>query len=793
MSPGKTWEGVYGGTGGGRDLRAGPRPARGRRRLSPARLTPLAVIVWVGCALALAALSVVGDLFESLLKRQAGVKDSGRLLPGHGGILDRIDALLAAMPAAALLALGYPAMNRRKICVLGATGSIGDSTLDVIARHPGPLRRRRADGARPMGEARRSSAVVHRPEVAALSDPAAAARLAARAWRTLGLPTRVLAGEAGLVEAASARRAPIPSSRRSSAPRACARRWPRRAPASASCSRTRRRSSSAARRSWRSSARAERRCCRSTASTTRSSNACRAAMRGDPAAAGVRRILLTASGGPFRTRPLAELPDGHGGRSLCPSELGDGPQDQRRLGDHDEQGSRDDRGALAVRRAARSGSRSSCIPRASSIRWSNTLTDRCLPSSAIRTCARRSRRRSPTPTASMPASRARPRASGRAHLRSARSRALSVHRARERRARRGRHRAGGAQCGERGRGRGLPRRSHPLTRTSRRRAPRRSRGCRRGRCARSTTRSPPTPRRGPSRGRWLKLPHGRLMDAVDQSRRVPRRAGRARRLPRARSLLGRALVQGQGAALLGRLRARRVVAPLRPRPHRVGRLRDSARRLREDGRRARGRRRRRRPSARLQPAKRLEAHRHRRGRTDREPAARGAAVRRHLCRRHSGAARAARRTSRGQLRRRSRASATATSSSPPTARQCAAGRTCAGACCAPRAPATWRSTSSVPMADGCGARVSLASLSGRRLGRQFHAGARLSQRSRRAADRRSAARQARRAGRPRSRRSHRRDRRRADPLAGRGCREDQCAAGRARSRFASAATASSGT
>ncbi len=108
ISPGKSWEGVWGGMLGVLLVAAvwvglDRAQAVGAASLYT-RLLQLGPAVLVLGALFLSAMSVVGDLFESLVKRSAGMKDSSQLLPGHGGVLDRIDALLPTLPLAMLLA-----------------------------------------------------------------------------------------------------------------------------------------------------------------------------------------------------------------------------------------------------------------------------------------------------------------------------------------------------------------------------------------------------------------------------------------------------------------------------------------------------------------------------------------------------------------------------------------------------------------------------------------------------------------------------------------------------------------
>ena len=107
ISPGKTWEGALGGLIGvlvvallwrGFDASSGSSDSSVFSQLGQGGLLFLILAVCF-----LSAMSVVGDLVESLFKRSAGVKDSSGLLPGHGGVLDRLDALLPVLPLIMML------------------------------------------------------------------------------------------------------------------------------------------------------------------------------------------------------------------------------------------------------------------------------------------------------------------------------------------------------------------------------------------------------------------------------------------------------------------------------------------------------------------------------------------------------------------------------------------------------------------------------------------------------------------------------------------------------------------
>lgn len=95
ISPGKTWSGLCGGMAGAAVIGAVMAMVTGPFRVLPS----------IALAAVLAVVAQIGDLAESSLKRQAGVKDSGGLIPGHGGLFDRIDGLLFAAPLLALVAM----------------------------------------------------------------------------------------------------------------------------------------------------------------------------------------------------------------------------------------------------------------------------------------------------------------------------------------------------------------------------------------------------------------------------------------------------------------------------------------------------------------------------------------------------------------------------------------------------------------------------------------------------------------------------------------------------------------
>ncbi|QLF71401.1 phosphatidate cytidylyltransferase [Peteryoungia desertarenae] len=110
ISPGKTWSGAVGGTFSG--VAAGMVVALSYFQVSSIWLPLMALFLSVS--------SQIGDLFESFIKRRFGVKDSSHLIPGHGGVMDRVDGLVFACFATFFLAIGFSAAGGTPVTSLGA-------------------------------------------------------------------------------------------------------------------------------------------------------------------------------------------------------------------------------------------------------------------------------------------------------------------------------------------------------------------------------------------------------------------------------------------------------------------------------------------------------------------------------------------------------------------------------------------------------------------------------------------------------------------------------------------------
>ncbi|MGG7519214.1 phosphatidate cytidylyltransferase [Allorhizobium undicola] len=118
ISPGKTWSGAIGGTLAG--VAGGSLVVLSYFSLGGWRIPLIALVLSVA--------SQVGDLFESFIKRRFGVKDSSHLIPGHGGVMDRVDGLVSASFAAFAIAMALAAIQR------GATDSVGFLLFDLAGR-----------------------------------------------------------------------------------------------------------------------------------------------------------------------------------------------------------------------------------------------------------------------------------------------------------------------------------------------------------------------------------------------------------------------------------------------------------------------------------------------------------------------------------------------------------------------------------------------------------------------------------------------------------------------------------